>query len=298
MILIMLSTPIAMFLGVMLKIYNRFFELNSVKSITGDIAVVTGGARGLGKLISIELAKQGCHIVIADIDLKQAEETANYLSDSYKVNAKAYKVDVSNYEEVVELNKNIIHDLGKATILVNNAGIMLFTDPSNPDWKEVQRMINVNLTANIWTNRVFLENMKEVGKGHIVAISSVAGITPFPFHPEYTSTKYAIRGLMQVLRIDLKMEEKFRNIKTTSVFPTFLNTNANILEMLKSSTFSKIAVAHDGEKVAKRIIQGILQNEEEISVPEIKLAFSKCTDLWPVEIFDRIVKRILLKEEK
>ncbi|XP_037942241.1 estradiol 17-beta-dehydrogenase 11-like [Teleopsis dalmanni] len=281
--LVILLTPLIIIFQILLYVYRVFFPKTVAKSITGDIAVVTGGAGGLGRAISVELAKQGCHIVIVDVNFELAEQTATSIHEKYKVKTKAYKVDVTNYDEVVELNKNISNDIGKATILVNNAGILSLSDPFNPDPIEVQRMINVNLTSHFWTNRVFLQNMKELNKGHIVAISSVAGLMPLPFNAQYTSTKYAVRGLMGALKLELVMQER-RCIKTTTVFPTFLDTNSEAVRLLEKSNSNKIFILHNGEEVAKRIIQGVLRNEEIIAIPDIASLFTRCLEFWPHDI--------------
>ncbi|XP_037943713.1 17-beta-hydroxysteroid dehydrogenase 13-like [Teleopsis dalmanni] len=282
-ILINLFIIIAILLDVLFKIYQKLF--GSVKSISGEIAVVTGGAGGLGRAISVELAKQGCHIVIVDVNFELAEQTAKSIHEKYKVKTKAYKVDVTNYEEVVELNKNISNEIGKATILVNNAGILTLSDLVNPDPIEVQRMINVNLTSHLWTNRVFLQNMKELNKGHVVAISSVAGLMPLVFSAEYTSTKYGVRGLMEVLRLELKIIKGCQNIRTTTVFPVFLDTNAAILKKIQNINMSNIFLSiQSGEKVAKRIIQGLLRNEENITIPDLVSAYTKYIEISPNKV--------------
>ena len=82
---------------------------------------------------------------------------------------------MSNFEEVKDLQIQVSHDLGDVTVLVNNAGILCFSDYFNPKPEEIQNMINVNMTSHFWTNQVFLPKMKQLKRGYILAISSIAG---------------------------------------------------------------------------------------------------------------------------
>ncbi|XP_037946058.1 estradiol 17-beta-dehydrogenase 11-like [Teleopsis dalmanni] len=284
--------PIVVPLSLLLEVYKKLFRCKSIKSIDGDIAVVTGGGGGLGRAISMELAKHGCHVAVVDVNYEEAQKTVQLINENYKVYTKAYKVDITNYDEIVELNKNITSDLGKATILINNAGILYFSDILEPEPSEVQRMINVNFTSHFWTNRVFLENMKELGKGHIVAISSVAGLNPLPFFSVYAGTKHAVRGLMRTLRIELKMDANCSGIRTTIVYPTPLDTNSVALDIIRKLKLNRLFGVQTGDAMAKRIIQGMLRNEVEITRPDERLFFIKCTEFWPTELYDWVTANI------
>lgn len=136
---------------------------------------VTGGGNGLGRALCLELAKHGCLVAIADVDLDGAERTAQDLR-RMGVKAKAYKVrtiffriwdklkttfyskyghilfqvDVSDYEQVQSLRENIEKDLGPVDILVNNAGLLTNVSLMEGTADEIQRVINVNLTAHLW----------------------------------------------------------------------------------------------------------------------------------------------------
>ncbi|XP_037946065.1 17-beta-hydroxysteroid dehydrogenase 13-like [Teleopsis dalmanni] len=297
-IISILITPVMIVLSVLQSLYNKFLRSENVKSIAGEIAVVTGGGGGLGRAISMELAKHGCHVAVVDINYEEAQKTVQLINENYKVNTKAYKIDITSYDEVVRLNKIITDDLGKATILVNNAGIIAFSDIFKPDPIEIQRMINVNLTSHIWTKRVFLENMKEVGKGHIVAICSTGGLGPFPLSSVYCSTKYGVRGFMRTLRVELRMDEKCRDIKTTTVFPTVMDTNSGVLDDLNKCNWNTVFQIQSGVSVAYRIIQGMLRNEVNIGVPALEIPYMKCIEFWPAEIIDRMMAHTFLSALK
>lgn len=141
----------------LIKCFGNLFFPSENKVIRGQLALVTGGANGLGRAIAKRLAKEGCNIAVADIDLIGAENVAKEIELEFNVNAKAFKVDVSNYEEVLKLRNDIEGSIGTVDILVNNAGIlaMMTLEESRP--QDIQRIINVNLTSHFWVSELIYE---------------------------------------------------------------------------------------------------------------------------------------------
>ncbi|XP_011178238.2 17-beta-hydroxysteroid dehydrogenase 13 isoform X1 [Zeugodacus cucurbitae] len=262
------------------------------KSIKGDVAVVTGSAGGLGKCIADELAAKGCHVAICDINYDLAVTTAKEIADKYGVKTKAYKVDVSNYDEIVELNEKVTSDIGTTTILVNNAGLLLHSNQLNPTVQEIKRMINVNYMSHFWTNRVFLENMKRAKKGHIVAICSVAGIEILPQSEPYCSTKIAIRTLMRVLRAELKFNG-FQDIRLMTVYPYFMKTNPGIKSMSETGEYPNLYPILGGEEVAKKTVASMLRGEVEIAIPGFLLLTYRMQTLLPQRFQDWMLTKIM-----
>lgn len=110
---------------------------------------MTGGANGIGRTIAMELARYGCNVALVDVDYKAAVETSK---DLYVLGVKAiaYKADVSNYHEVIQLKEKINQDMGTVDILVNNAGLLprVSLAEGNPD--DINRIIQVNFTSHFW----------------------------------------------------------------------------------------------------------------------------------------------------
>ncbi|XP_054732813.1 17-beta-hydroxysteroid dehydrogenase 13 isoform X1 [Anastrepha obliqua] len=277
-------TPIGLLIAVSIYFYNTFVARKACKNIAGEVAVVTGSAGGLGKSIAAELASKGCNVAICDINYKLAEVTAKEIADKYGVKANAYKVDVTKYEEVVDLKEKLTREIGPATILVNNAGLLIHSDQLNPTVEEIELMVKVNYMSHFWTNRVFLEDMKKANKGHIVAICSVAGLVTLPYSEPYCSSKNAVRALMRVLRAELKLEGL--NIDATTVFPSFLQTHARVKQFATDSGFSDLYPLLEGEDVAKRIVQGMLQREVEVAVPGFFMLTYRLISLLPARAQD------------
>lgn len=115
---------------------------------------MTGAANGLGKEISIQLAQVGCNLAIVDLDLDGANKTANEISEKFNVRAKAFKTDVSNYESVQLLKKEVENSLGHVDILVNNAGLLPLMSLREGSHKDIQKILDVNMASHFWVSRL------------------------------------------------------------------------------------------------------------------------------------------------
>lgn len=244
--------------------YEIFFPPKP-KDIRGQLALVTGGAKGLGREISLELAKKGCNIAIVDIDLESGIKTADDLQN-LGVKAKAFKGDVSNVNDVNNLKNEIEKHLGNVDILFNNAGVF-FEKPLEEETPEnLNRMMNINVMASMWMTRAFLSGMIERKKGHIAATSSFAGLVGLPMAICYTTTKFGLRGFMEGLCLDLHHRNLSDYIKTTCFFPYFMDTGAGIRNAVVGGSNHK--VIFDPQVAAAHVVNRMLINEEIVTFPD------------------------------
>ena len=179
------------------------------------IAVVTGGAQGIGKEIAVKLFESGYKLNIIDIDEKSAAEVAAQLKGDY------YVVDVCDAHRVSGVVDKIIEKDSKIDILINNAGITrdaLLMRMSDDDWDFV---IDVNLkgTFNL-TREVVKKSMVKNRSGSIVNIASVVGITGNPGQVNYSASKAGVIALTKTLAKELAK----RNIRVNAVAPGFIQT--------------------------------------------------------------------------
>uniref|UniRef100_A0A1I8N0L0 Short chain dehydrogenase n=1 Tax=Musca domestica TaxID=7370 RepID=A0A1I8N0L0_MUSDO len=256
-------------------------------SLSNEVAVITGSARGLGREIAIDLAKRGCRIAIVDIQQTLAEETAEHIAETYNVKTKAYKVDVSDHKQIAELKDKVTSDLGDTTILVNNAAILFFSTAYQPPLEEVKRMINVNLASVCYTTEIFLPKMKELNRGHVVNIASASALLAFPNMSVYAATKAGVRHLTWMLRSELALLG--HNITATTVMPTFLNTNKCVEELIKMNGIQ----GAPGSNVARRIVEGMLAGEDELVIPGSVKYMYKLLEVLPTYIKERFLMLII-----
>lgn len=239
------------------------------KSVKNKLALVTGAGNGLGASIAFQLAKEGCNIAVIDINFEAAQKSVREIR-KLGVKAEAYKVDVSNLNEIEEVKRKIEQDLGKVDILINNAAMLFVRCIESEKPELIQKMINVNVMSVIWTTRVFLKTMIEQNYGHIVTISSMAALTATPVGLTYTTTKFAVRGFMESLALDLSHRGLSKKIKVTTVYPPFMSTNSEVVKVFEEGAGQRpIIPLYTPESVAETIVDGIRNEKETLVIPHI-----------------------------
>ena len=185
----------------------------------GQVAVITGGARGIGKTIAEALARKGVNIVIADISSEQAQGTAAEI-EKLGVKAAGVGLDVSKSEEVIKVFGEISKDYGKIDILVNNAGITrdgLIMRMKEEDWDAV---ININLKSVFLCSKEAVKVMAKQRYGRIINISSVVAFMGNPGQANYSASKAGMVGLTKTTA----KEYASRGITANAVAPGFITT--------------------------------------------------------------------------
>ena len=189
-------------------------------SLEGRTAIVTGGARGIGKAIAETLAARGANIAVVDLRMELAEETAGEIAAKLGVKAIALEADVSNQESVKAMVKSAVEKFGKIDILVNNAGITrdgLVMRMKEEDWDMV---LNINLKGAFNCAQALARPMMKARYGRIINISSVSGVTGQAGQANYSSSKAGMIGLTKALAKELGS----RNVTVNAVAPGFIET--------------------------------------------------------------------------
>lgn len=213
------------------------------------VAIVTGGGRGIGRGISLALAKEGCFVIVSDINNKDCLKVASEIGSK----AIAFKCDVSQKKEVDEMVSLAVEKFGKLDILVNNAGIFPFTpfmDMSESDW---DRVISVNLKSIFLCSQAAVKQMKEGGK--IVNISSIAAFVGFSGLVHYCASKGGINGMIRALALELAPMK----INVNNIAPGAIETpgaSQGMTEELKKQTIAGIPWARMGkpEDIAEAVV--------------------------------------------
>jgi len=183
------------------------------------IAVITGGAQGIGRAIALKLAKEGASVAVIDINFDKAKETVDEIK-KLNVDGEPYRVDVSNTEEVKDVVDKIIDKFKRIDILVNNAGITkdnLLIKMSEDEWNKV---IDINLKGVFNLSKAVARYMMKQRNGNIVNISSVVGLFGNPGQINYSASKAGVIGITKTLAKELAS----RNIRVNAVAPGFIQT--------------------------------------------------------------------------
>lgn len=221
--------------------------------LAGKVAIVTGAAQGIGKEIATALAQEGSDLVVVDVNLEQAEKTAQELADLGR-KTMALKVDVSKSTEVEEMVNKILDKFGKIDILVNNAGITrdnLLLRMKEEEWDLV---ISINLKGTFNCLKAVTRPMMKARSGKIVNVASIIGIAGNAGQANYAASKAGVIALTKSAAKELAS----RNINVNAVAPGFIQTAmTNVLpEAVKAEMLKRIPLAKLGEvkDVAKAVL--------------------------------------------
>jgi 2-keto-3-deoxy-L-fuconate dehydrogenase len=181
-------------------------------------AIVTGGGSGIGRAISIILAKQGARVYILDMDESGAQSVVKDIADA-GFTASFFRTDVSNQEQVNEVFSKVLEETGRLDILVNNAGIAHIGNAENTKEEDFERLFRVNVKGVYNCLHAAVLQMKERG-GAIINMASVAGLVGIPDRFAYSMTKGAVMGMtLSVAKDYLK-----HNIRCNSISPARVHT--------------------------------------------------------------------------
>ncbi len=172
--------------------------MKNYKKLESQVAIVTGAGQGLGKELAIRLNKEGCKVVVADINFENAKKVAFELKEAIAV-----KVDVTDEKDVENMVNIAINKWGKLDLLVSNAGILIakaVVDFPIDEWK---RMIDVNLTGFFLSAKACAKVMIPNKKGNIIQINSKSGKKGSYKNSAYASAKFGGIGLTQSLAMEL-----------------------------------------------------------------------------------------------
>jgi len=168
-------------------------------SLTDRVAIVTGGAQGIGEAICRRLAIDGAIVIVADINGPGAEELAKDLGER----AVAISTDVGDPSQVAALYDSVLREFGRLDILVNNAAIVPFTAWDDVDFEEWRRIQRVNLDGVFLMSRAAYQAMKDQGKGRIVNICSNTIFAGTPNMAAYVSAKGGVLGLTRAMATEV-----------------------------------------------------------------------------------------------
>lgn len=232
-----------------------------------QVAIVTGGASGIGRTISEELGGRGADVIVADINLEGAQQVASAIEQSGG-RAQAVYTDVSRADDVQSLVDKTSAEHGRLDFMFNNAGIAVGGEARDFNLDHWRRIIDINLMGVIYGTNAAYKVMVRQGSGHIVNTASLAGLIPSPTMAPYSTTKFAVVGLSTSLRA----EAKALGVRVSAVCPGFIQTGiydaATLVkgskeDMLKRIPFKIISA----ETAAKKILRGVERNRAVIVFP-------------------------------
>jgi 3-oxoacyl-[acyl-carrier protein] reductase len=218
--------------------------MHSDMRFEGQVAIVTGAGRGIGRAIALRFASEGARVACVSRTEENARKTADEINGIRADAAKAYAVDVADHAAVHKIGTRILEDFGRADILVNNAGVTrdaLAMRMSAEDWDTV---INTNLRGAFSFTHALVRTMTKQRSGRIINISSVIGLMGNAGQTNYGASKAGLIGFTKSLARELAS----RNITVNAVAPGFVITDmtAGLSDQIKDTIHNKIPLGRTG----------------------------------------------------
>ena len=231
------------------------------------VAIVTGGASGIGRALCEELGQKGAVVIVADINTKGAQQVASAVATAGG-QARGVYLDVSQAEDVQNLVNETASQHGRLDFMFNNAGIVVIGEVRDISLEHWIRHLDVNLSGIIYGATAAYSLMVRQGSGHIVNTASLAGLTGAPTLTPYTTTKYAVVGLSTALRA----EGADLGVRVSVVCPGFVQTgmlDAPVLKANRDELLSRLPARAiwDPTKAARVILRGVARNRSIIVFP-------------------------------
>ncbi|MBA58773.1 MAG: short-chain dehydrogenase [Gammaproteobacteria bacterium] len=191
-----------------------------MENFQNKTAVITGAGSGMGRYLSVLLAKAGCNVAICDIDEDSLVKTSEMISQ-YNVASSQHVVDIGNKEKIDEFYENVMAHHESVDLVFNNAGITVVSDFENLEEKDWDRVIDINFHGVINISRKFLPHLRSRPEGALINTSSIFGMVAVPNQSVYHAAKFAVRGFTE----SLAKEMKDTNLQVHSVHPGHIGTN-------------------------------------------------------------------------
>jgi len=248
-----------------------------MEGFAGKVAVVTGAGSGIGQALAIELARSGAKLAISDVDTEGLAGTEERLL-AIGAPVKSDRLDVTEREAFLAYADAVNDHFGRVNQIYNNAGIAFTGDIEATQFKDIERVMDVDYWGVVNGTKAFLPHLIASGDGHIINVSSVFGLFSVPGQAAYNSAKFAVRGFTEALRQEMIVAG--HPVRVTTVHPGGIKTNIvrnmSAVEGVDKEelvqTFDKRLASTSPQKAARIILDAVRKNKARVLVgPDAKV---------------------------
>ncbi|WP_313114485.1 SDR family oxidoreductase [Aequorivita sediminis] len=254
-----------------------------MSQLNNKTVLITGGGSGIGKIMVRLMLERKAKVIIWDISQENINNTLTEFSNNN--NLFGFKIDVSNPEEIKEAANRVKQEIGIVDVLINNAGIVVgkyFDEHTNAD---IAKTMEINAIGPMYVTKEFLDGMLNQNSGHICNIASSGGLISNPKMSVYASSKWAMIGWSDSLR--LEMMQKNKAIKVTTIMPYYINTG------MFDGVQSKIPIL-EPETAALTIVKAIEKDKKMVTIPGYIYRFTRLGQaVLSINAFDWFAGKVL-----
>jgi len=269
--------------------------------------LITGAASGIGRATALALAKQGAALALTDINAEALQQVAQ---DAHTLGGKilgTFPADIADYDAIKHMAEQLHNEHQAMDVVMNIAGISTWGSIDKLEHRHWRQLIEINLMGPIHVLELFVPPMIEAKQGgHIVNVSSAAGLFGLPWHSAYSATKFGLRGISEVLRFDLRQHHIHVSLVCSGAVNTGLVQTVNIVGFDRNHPKVKKLVgrfqrhAVTPEQAAEKILKGV-RKKRYMVYTSWDIAFGHWFTRkfsWPYEIAMRTLSRIINRTAK
>ena len=242
-----------------------------MQGFAGKVCVITGAGSGIGQALALELARSGAKLAISDIDTEGLARTEEQVK-AIGAPVKADRLNVAEREAFEVYADEVVKHFGKVNQIYNNAGIAFTGDVEVSEFKDIERVMDVDFWGVVNGTKVFLPHLIASGDGHVVNVSSIFGLFGVPSQSAYNAAKFAVRGFTEALRQEMKLAH--HRVGVTAVYPSGVRTaiartatGAQGLDVKElADLFDNKLAKGSPEAAARTILAGVRKNKAKVLV--------------------------------
>ncbi len=248
-----------------------------MRDFQGKVAAITGAGSGIGRALAVALARAGARLALSDIDTEGLAQSAQQVT-GLGGSCSTTTLDVSQRDAVFAWAEECRAAHGRVNLLVNNAGVALAAGAASVRIEDFQWIMGINFWGVVHGTQAFLPHLHASGEGHLVNISSIAGMVAMPTQAAYNASKFAVRGYTEALRMELELAGA--PVSATCVHPGGIATRIAKAMRVDEDLLRRTGLEADAfrqrsdrllqvttpEQAAQRILDGVRRNARRVLV--------------------------------
>jgi short-subunit dehydrogenase len=252
-----------------------------MRDLSGKRVLITGSASGIGRALAVRFAAQGAHLILLDRDAEALDRTAGDLRRDHSA-LQTHLVDVTDQPSVLRARDAVHAHGGPIDVLVNNAGVVFGGSFLDVALERHMATYQVNVLGVVAVTHAFLPDLIGRRDAHVVLIASASGLIGLPFGTTYASSKWAVIGLAESLRLELRALGH-HHVHVTTVCPLFVSTG--LFSGARPPLLSRMLTA---ERVAAEVVTAVRRDQVFVRTPWLVETTPFLRGVLPLRVFDAV----------
>jgi short-subunit dehydrogenase len=250
-----------------------------MKTFAGKKVLITGGARGVGLALGRAFGAESAVVLLADLDPEGLEQAVSDL-ESQGVVCRGYRLDVTDPEAIEAVRARIHEDIGAIDVLVNNAGVVFGGPFLDVPLERHLKTYRVNVDGVVAMTHAFLQDVLLAREGHLVNVASASGFVGLPYGSTYASSKWAVIGFSESIRLELK-KGGHDHVGVTTVCPLYVDTG-----MFEGAEPPMLTRFLTPEELAHKVLKAVKEDEPFVLEPWLAKLMPALSHALPKRLSD------------